>query len=85
MVWITLMWIYSRLFTVNFILMRVVSTQMFSFMDYLEFLFLLLEQGEHSHENHTKDFVDFTKETHYPDDCLITFYRVVLNTSTQAQ
>ncbi|KAI2656087.1 Chromatin-remodeling ATPase INO80 [Labeo rohita] len=53
---------------------RFALLMMFSFMDYLEFLFLLLEQGEHSHENHTKDFVDFTKETHYPDDCLITFY-----------
>ncbi|KAL0160509.1 hypothetical protein M9458_044234, partial [Cirrhinus mrigala] len=29
--------------------------------------------------------LDFDNETHDPDDCLITFYRVGLNTSTQAQ
>ncbi len=44
-----------------------------------EFLLLLLEQGESALEDHTRDFLDLAYLTHYPDDCLCTFYKVSLN------
>ncbi|KAL0188066.1 hypothetical protein M9458_015165, partial [Cirrhinus mrigala] len=37
-------------------------------------LVLLLEQGDRSLEDHTMDFVFLTNYTHYPDNCLCSFY-----------
>ncbi len=48
-------------------------------------LVLLLEQGDHSLEDHTKDFMFLSNYTHYPDNCLCSFYQAELNTSTWAQ
>ncbi len=48
-------------------------------------LVLLLEQGDHSLEDHTEDFVFLANYTHYPDNCLSTFYRAGLNTTTREQ
>ncbi len=46
---------------------------------------VLLEQGEHSLEDHTEDFVFLANHTHYLDSCLCSFYQAGLNTSTRAQ
>ncbi len=46
---------------------------------------LLLEQGDRSLEDHTEDFVFLSNYTHYPDNCLCSFYQAGLNTSTRAQ
>ncbi|KAI2644822.1 Threonylcarbamoyl-AMP synthase [Labeo rohita] len=54
-------------------------------MDNPAVLLLLLEQGNRSLEDHTRDFVYLTPLTHYPDSCLCTFYRAGLNTTTKAQ
>uniref|UniRef100_A0A672PX96 Uncharacterized protein n=1 Tax=Sinocyclocheilus grahami TaxID=75366 RepID=A0A672PX96_SINGR len=54
-------------------------------MDYPAFQILLLEQGERSLEDHTNDFLSLAQLTHYPDNCLCTFYRVGLNATTRAQ
>ncbi|KAI2652954.1 Gasdermin-E [Labeo rohita] len=48
-------------------------------------LVLLLEQGDRSLEDHTTDFVFLTNYTHYPDNCLCSFYFAGLNTTTRAQ
>ncbi|KAI2666632.1 APO protein 3, mitochondrial [Labeo rohita] len=48
-------------------------------------LILLLEQGDCSLEDHTEDFVFLANYTHYPDNCLYSFYFAGLNTTTQAQ
>ncbi len=37
-------------------------------------LILLLEQGDRSLEDHTNDFVFLANLTHYPDNCLCSFY-----------
>ncbi|KAI2660342.1 RNA-directed DNA polymerase from mobile element jockey [Labeo rohita] len=39
---------------------------------------IILEQGNRSLEDHTRDFVHLVPHTHYPDSCLCTFYRWVL-------
>ncbi|KAL0177233.1 hypothetical protein M9458_026127 [Cirrhinus mrigala] len=46
---------------------------------------ILLEQGNRSLEDHTRDFVHLEPLTHYPDSCLCTFYRAGLNTTIKAQ
>ncbi|KAL0189499.1 hypothetical protein M9458_016598, partial [Cirrhinus mrigala] len=46
---------------------------------------ILLEQGNRSLEDHTRDFVHLVPLTHYPDSCLCTFYRAGLNTTIKAQ
>ncbi|KAL0148340.1 hypothetical protein M9458_056320 [Cirrhinus mrigala] len=46
---------------------------------------IILEQGNRSLEDHTRDFVHLVPYTHYPDSCLCTFYRVGLNTTIKAQ
>ncbi|KAI2658485.1 Opioid growth factor receptor [Labeo rohita] len=46
---------------------------------------IILEQGNRSLEDHTRDFVHLVPHTHYPDSCLCTFYRVGLNTTIKAQ
>ncbi|KAI2644887.1 Transposon Ty3-G Gag-Pol polyprotein [Labeo rohita] len=48
-------------------------------------LVLLLEQGDRSLEDHTTDFVFLTNYTHYPDNCLCSFYFAGLTTTTRAQ
>ncbi|KAL0153752.1 hypothetical protein M9458_050943 [Cirrhinus mrigala] len=48
-------------------------------------LVLLLEQGDRSLEDHTTDFVFLTNYTHFPDNCLCSFYFAGLNTTTRAQ
>ncbi len=48
-------------------------------------LVLLLEQGDRSLEDHTEDFVFLANYTHYPDNCLCSYYLAGLNTSTRAQ
>ncbi len=48
-------------------------------------LILLLEQGDHSLEDHTKDFVFLANLTHYPDNCLCSFYQAGLAAATRAQ
>ncbi len=48
-------------------------------------LVLLLEQGDRSLEDHTEDFVFLANNTHYPDNCLCTFYRAGLNNTTRGQ
>ncbi len=48
-------------------------------------LILLLEQGDHSLEDHTKDFVFLANLTHYPDSFLCSFYQAGLNAATRAQ
>ncbi|KAL0168097.1 hypothetical protein M9458_036319, partial [Cirrhinus mrigala] len=48
-------------------------------------LILLLEQGDHSLEDHTTDFVFLTNLTHYPDSCLCSFFQAGLNTTTGPQ
>ncbi|KAL0177682.1 hypothetical protein M9458_026576, partial [Cirrhinus mrigala] len=48
-------------------------------------LILLLEQGDRSLEDHTKDFVFLANYTHYPDNCLCSFYFAGLNTTTRVQ
>ncbi len=48
-------------------------------------LVLLLEQGDHSLEDHTEDFVFLANYTSYPDSCLCSFYITGLNTSTREQ
>ncbi|KAL0151595.1 hypothetical protein M9458_053112, partial [Cirrhinus mrigala] len=57
----------------------------FVFMDNPAVLLLLLEQGNRSLVDHTKDFVYLAPLTHYPDSCLCTFYRAGLNITTKAQ
>ncbi|KAL0168650.1 hypothetical protein M9458_036872, partial [Cirrhinus mrigala] len=37
-------------------------------------LVLLVEQGDRSLEDHTEDFVFLANYTHYPDNCLCSFY-----------
>ncbi|KAI2668447.1 Titin [Labeo rohita] len=54
-------------------------------MDNPTVLLLLLEQGNRSLEDHTRDFVYLAPLTHYPDSCLCTFYLRGLNTTTKAQ
>ncbi|KAL0154071.1 hypothetical protein M9458_050624, partial [Cirrhinus mrigala] len=54
-------------------------------MDDTAILVLLLEQGDRSLEDHTTDFVFLTNYTHYPDNCLCSFYFAGLNTTTRAQ
>ncbi len=54
-------------------------------MDNPAVLVLLLEQGDRSLEDHTEDFVFLANYTHYPDNCLSTFYRAGLNTTTREQ
>ncbi|KAI2644981.1 Titin [Labeo rohita] len=54
-------------------------------MDNPAVLLLLLEQGNRSLEDHTRDFVYLAPLTHYPDSCLCTFYRAGLNIATKAQ
>ncbi|KAI2647082.1 Obscurin [Labeo rohita] len=54
-------------------------------MDNPAVLLLLLEQGNRSLEDHTRDFVYLAPLTHYPDSCLCTFYRAGLNTTTKVQ
>ncbi|KAL0152414.1 hypothetical protein M9458_052137 [Cirrhinus mrigala] len=46
---------------------------------------LLLEQGNRSLEDHTKDVVFLDPLTHYPDSSLCSFYRTGLNPTTRAQ
>ncbi|KAL0183017.1 hypothetical protein M9458_022392 [Cirrhinus mrigala] len=46
---------------------------------------ILLEQGNRSLEDHTRDFVHLVPLMHYPDSCLCTFYRAGLNTTIKAQ
>ncbi|KAI2665179.1 Opioid growth factor receptor [Labeo rohita] len=46
---------------------------------------IILEQGNRSLEDHTRDFVQLIPLTHYPDSCLCTFYRVGLNITIKAQ
>ncbi|KAL0161830.1 hypothetical protein M9458_041226, partial [Cirrhinus mrigala] len=46
---------------------------------------LLLEQGNRSLEDHTKDFVFLAPMTHYPDSSLCSFYRTGLNPTTRVQ
>ncbi|KAI2650829.1 Translation initiation factor IF-2 [Labeo rohita] len=53
-------------------------------MDNPAVLLLLLEQGNRSLVDHTKDFVYLAPLTHYPDSCLCTFYRAGLNIATKA-
>ncbi|KAI2644640.1 Threonylcarbamoyl-AMP synthase [Labeo rohita] len=48
-------------------------------------LLLLLEQGNRSLVDHTRDFVHLVPLTHYPDSSLCTFYRAGLNIATKAQ
>ncbi|KAL0165522.1 hypothetical protein M9458_037366 [Cirrhinus mrigala] len=40
---------------------------------------------KHSFEDHTTDFVFLANLTHYPDNCLCSFYHMGLNTATRAQ
>ncbi|KAI2643001.1 Zinc metalloprotease ZmpB [Labeo rohita] len=54
-------------------------------MDNPAVLLLLLEQGNRSLVDHTKDFVYLAPLTHYPDSSLCTFYRAGLNIATKAQ
>ncbi|KAI2664008.1 Cell surface glycoprotein 1 [Labeo rohita] len=54
-------------------------------MDNPAVLLLLLEQGNRSLVDHTRDFVYLAPLTHYPDSCLCTFYRAGLNIATKAQ
>ncbi|KAL0150683.1 hypothetical protein M9458_053987 [Cirrhinus mrigala] len=54
-------------------------------MDIPAVLLLLLEQGNRSLVDHTRDFVHLVPLTHYPDSCLCTFYRAGLNIATKAQ
>ncbi|KAI2644970.1 Titin [Labeo rohita] len=54
-------------------------------MDHPAFRLLLLEHGNHSLEDHTKDLVFLAPLTHYPDSSLLSFYRIRLNTTTRAQ
>ncbi|KAL0174639.1 hypothetical protein M9458_030607, partial [Cirrhinus mrigala] len=54
-------------------------------MDHPAILILLLEQGDRSLKDHTKDFVFLSKYMYYPDSCLSSFYRTGLNTATRAQ
>ncbi|KAL0198942.1 hypothetical protein M9458_007482 [Cirrhinus mrigala] len=54
-------------------------------MDIPAVLLLLLEQGNRSLVDHTRDFVHLVPLTHYPDRCLCTFYRAGLNIATKAQ
>ncbi len=49
-----------------------------------EFLLLLLEQGEHSLEDHTRMFLALAELTSYPDDALCSFYEASLNTACRA-
>ncbi|KAI2645615.1 Sal-like protein 3 [Labeo rohita] len=46
---------------------------------------IILEQGNRSLEDHTRDFMHLVPHTHYPDSCLCTFYRVGLNPTIKAQ
>ncbi|KAI2658616.1 Zinc metalloprotease ZmpB [Labeo rohita] len=54
-------------------------------MDNPAVLLLLLEQGNRSLVDHTRDFVYLAPLTHYPETCLCTFYRAGLNIATKAQ
>ncbi|KAI2659045.1 Threonylcarbamoyl-AMP synthase [Labeo rohita] len=54
-------------------------------MDNPAVLLLLLEQGNRSLVDHTRDFVHLVPLTHYPDSSLCTFYRAGLNIATKAQ
>ncbi|KAI2655773.1 IgA FC receptor [Labeo rohita] len=54
-------------------------------MDHPAFRLLLLEQGNRSLEDHTKDFMFLAPMTHYPDSSLCSFYRTGLNPTTRAQ
>lgn len=40
---------------------------------------LLLEKGNHSFEDHTRDFLDLAGLTHYPDHPLCVFYNTSFN------
>ncbi|KAL0149931.1 hypothetical protein M9458_054763, partial [Cirrhinus mrigala] len=44
-------------------------------------LVLVLEQGDRSLKDHTEDFVFLANYTHYPDNCLCSFYFAGLDTS----
>ncbi|KAI2659252.1 Repellent protein 1 [Labeo rohita] len=54
-------------------------------MDNPAVLLLLLEQGNRSLVDHTRDFVHLVPLTHFPDSSLCTFYRAGLNIATKAQ
>ncbi|KAI2650613.1 FMRFamide-related peptides type HF-4 [Labeo rohita] len=54
-------------------------------MDNPAVLLLLLELGNRSLVDHTRDFVHLVPLTHYPDSSLCTFYRAGLNIATKAQ
>ncbi|KAI2656558.1 Accumulation-associated protein [Labeo rohita] len=54
-------------------------------MDNPTVLLLLLEQGNRSLLDHTRDFVHLVPFTHYPDSSLCTFYRAGLNIAMKAQ
>ncbi len=45
-------------------------------------LILLLEQGDRSLKDRNEDFVFLSNYTHYPDNCLCSFYDAGLNTTT---
>ncbi|KAI2643957.1 Retrotransposon-like protein 1 [Labeo rohita] len=53
-------------------------------MDNPAVLLLLLEQGNRSLMDHTRDFVHLVPLTHYPDSSLCTIYRAGLNNATKA-
>ncbi|KAI2655859.1 Opioid growth factor receptor [Labeo rohita] len=52
-------------------------------MDNPAVLLLLLEQGNRSLMDHTRDFVHLVPLTHYPDSSLCTFYHAGLNNATK--
>ncbi|KAI2657387.1 Opioid growth factor receptor [Labeo rohita] len=54
-------------------------------MDNPAVLLLLLEQGNRSLVDHTRDFIHLVPLMHYPDSSLCTFYRAGLNIATKAQ
>ncbi|KAL0149434.1 hypothetical protein M9458_055222 [Cirrhinus mrigala] len=53
-------------------------------MDNPAILLLLLEQGNRSLVDHTRNFVHLVPLTHYPDSSLCAFYRAGLNIATKA-
>ncbi|KAI2658971.1 Cytosolic carboxypeptidase 1 [Labeo rohita] len=54
-------------------------------MDLPTVLLPILEQGNRSLEDHTKDFMYLASMTHYPVSSLCSFYLTGLNPTTQAQ
>ncbi|KAI2647431.1 Zinc metalloprotease ZmpB [Labeo rohita] len=47
-------------------------------------LLILLRQGEHSPEDHTRDYLSLSEHSHFPDSSLCKFYFIGLNTTTKA-